>query len=89
MVEGKSKAFWIIVATVFAAAAVALAAVPPAPRGPQAPCYFVFGDSVFDNGNNNALNTIAKVNYLPYGIDFPQGPTGRFSNGRNIPDVIG
>ncbi|CAH2077507.1 unnamed protein product [Thlaspi arvense] len=84
MVEGVSKALWITVATVFAAAA----AVAPVARGQQAPCYFVFGDSVFDNGNNNALNTSAKVNYLPYGIDFPQGPTGRFSNGRNIPDFI-
>ncbi|EOA18516.1 hypothetical protein CARUB_v10007069mg [Capsella rubella] len=83
MVEGESKALWFIVATVFAAAVVA-----PAAHGQQVPCYFVFGDSVFDNGNNNALNTMAKVNYLPYGIDFPQGPTGRFSNGRNIPDVI-
>ncbi|KAL1219070.1 GDSL esterase/lipase [Cardamine amara subsp. amara] len=64
------------------------APVAPSARGQQAQCYFVFGDSVFDNGNNNALNTIAKVNYLPYGIDFSQGPTGRFSNGRNIPDVI-
>lgn len=86
MVEGESKALWIVVATVFAAAATA---VLPAARGQQVPCYFVFGDSVFDNGNNNVLNTMAKVNYSPYGIDFPQGATGRFSNGRNIPDVIG
>ncbi|VYS64401.1 unnamed protein product [Arabidopsis thaliana] len=83
MVEGESKALWIILATVFAVAAVA-----PAVHGQQTPCYFVFGDSVFDNGNNNALNTKAKVNYLPYGIDYFQGPTGRFSNGPNIPDVI-
>ncbi|KAL2467342.1 GDSL esterase/lipase [Abeliophyllum distichum] len=56
---------------------------------PKFPCYFVFGDSLVDNGNNNNLNTTAKVNYLPYGIDFPQGPTGRFTNGRNIADLIG
>ncbi|RVW21325.1 GDSL esterase/lipase [Vitis vinifera] len=37
---------------------------------------------------NNALSTLAKVNYLPYGIDFPQGPTGRFCNGRTVVDVI-
>ncbi|CAH2077508.1 unnamed protein product [Thlaspi arvense] len=79
---GVSKALLILVATVLAAA------VAPVARGQQAPCYFVFGDSVVDNGNNNALNTFVKVNYLPYGIDFPQGPTGRFSNGRNIPDFI-
>ncbi|KAL4310572.1 hypothetical protein GQ457_01G049290 [Hibiscus cannabinus] len=55
---------------------------------PQVPCYFVFGDSLSDNGNNNDLATLAKVNYPPYGIDFPQGPTGRFSNGRNMQDFI-
>lgn len=55
---------------------------------PQVPCYFVFGDSLMDNGNNNYLATTAKVNYPPYGIDFPDGPTGRFSNGRNTADVI-
>ncbi|OMO67798.1 Lipase, GDSL [Corchorus olitorius] len=55
---------------------------------PQVPCYFVFGDSFSDNGNNNKLNTLAKVNYRPYGIDFPKGPTGRFSNGRNMQDFI-
>ncbi|GLT97471.1 hypothetical protein SLE2022_150330 [Rubroshorea leprosula] len=55
---------------------------------PQVPCYFIFGDSLSDDGNNNYLPTLAKVNYLPYGIDYPQGPTGRFSNGKNIQDVI-
>ncbi|XVE71857.1 hypothetical protein DITRI_Ditri10aG0185500 [Diplodiscus trichospermus] len=55
---------------------------------PQVPCYFIFGDSLSDSGNNNNLNTLAKVNYMPYGIDFPRGPTGRFSNGRNMQDAI-
>ncbi|ESR49601.1 GDSL esterase/lipase [Citrus sinensis] len=54
----------------------------------QVPCYFIFGDSLFDSGNNNALPTKAKANYPPYGIDFPGGPTGRFSNGLNMADVI-
>ncbi|CAN0841162.1 GDSL esterase/lipase At1g29660 [Linum grandiflorum] len=52
------------------------------------PCYFIFGDSLADNGNNNMLNTIARVNYPPYGIDFPAGPTGRFTNGRTIVDFF-
>ena len=56
---------------------------------PQVPCLFIFGDSLSDNGNNNNLVTMAKVNYQPYGIDFPAGPTGRFTNGRNIGDIIG
>ncbi|KAK4564890.1 hypothetical protein RGQ29_006800 [Quercus rubra] len=55
---------------------------------PQVPCLFIFGDSLSDNGNNNNLVTMAKVNYQPYGIDFPAGPTGRFTNGRNIGDII-
>ncbi|KAF9662599.1 hypothetical protein SADUNF_Sadunf18G0071100 [Salix dunnii] len=55
---------------------------------PQVPCYFVFGDSLFDNGNNNYLDTAPKVNYLPYGIDFETGATGRCSNGLNIADTI-
>lgn len=55
----------------------------------QVPCYFIFGDSLSDAGNNNDLNTKAKANYPPYGIDFPSGkPTGRFSNGRNFVDRI-
>lgn len=57
---------------------------------PQVPCYFVFGDSLVDNGNNNNLVTQAKVNYPPYGIDFRnQTATGRFSNGENTADIIG
>lgn len=56
---------------------------------PQVPCYFIFGDSLCDAGNNNDLVTKAKANYPPYGIDFPGGvATGRFSNGRNFADRI-
>ncbi|KAI3456094.1 hypothetical protein Pfo_012757 [Paulownia fortunei] len=54
----------------------------------QVPCLFFFGDSQFDNGNNNFLITFTNTNYPPYGIDYPDGPTGRFSNGRIIPDFL-
>ncbi|ONK63843.1 uncharacterized protein A4U43_C07F19510 [Asparagus officinalis] len=51
--------------------------------------FFVFGDSLVDNGNNNYLATTARADSPPYGIDYPtHRPTGRFSNGLNIPDVI-
>ncbi|KAM0065122.1 putative triacylglycerol lipase [Helianthus debilis subsp. tardiflorus] len=56
---------------------------------PQVPCYFIFGGSLVDNGNNNRLVTTQKANYPPYGIDFPQGATGRFTNGRTTADFIG
>ncbi|GJN14946.1 hypothetical protein PR202_gb01825 [Eleusine coracana subsp. coracana] len=55
---------------------------------PQVPCYFVFGDSLVDSGNNNVIVSLARANYPPYGIDFAGGPTGRFSNGLTTVDVI-
>ncbi|XP_045804722.1 GDSL esterase/lipase At1g29670-like [Trifolium pratense] len=56
---------------------------------PPVPCLFVFGDSLSDNGNSNNLLTNAKANYVPYGVDFPRGTTGRFTNGRTAIDIIG
>ncbi|KAL9686930.1 hypothetical protein QQ045_031324 [Rhodiola kirilowii] len=55
---------------------------------PQVPCYFIFGDSLVDNGNNNGIASLARANYFPYGIDFNGGSTGRFSNGLTTVDVI-
>ncbi|XP_043725906.1 GDSL esterase/lipase 7-like [Telopea speciosissima] len=55
---------------------------------PLAPALYIFGDSLTDSGNNNVLNTLAKVNYKPYGIDFPDGPTGRFTNGNTFVDFL-
>ncbi|WVY94864.1 hypothetical protein V8G54_033952 [Vigna mungo] len=55
---------------------------------PLVPCLFAFGDSLTDCGNNNNRATLGRVNFLPYGIDFPQGPTGRFTNGRTSLDFI-
>ncbi|KAK4366463.1 hypothetical protein RND71_014343 [Anisodus tanguticus] len=55
----------------------------------EARAFFVFGDSLVDNGNNNYLVTSARADSPPYGIDYPtHRPTGRFSNGLNIPDII-
>ncbi|PIN02437.1 Triacylglycerol lipase [Handroanthus impetiginosus] len=68
--------------------AVLISLQPSAQSAPQVPCFFIFGDSLVDPGNNNQLTTLAKVNYLPYGIDFPLGPTGRFTNGRTTADVL-
>ncbi|XXG39476.1 hypothetical protein AAC387_Pa01g0427 [Persea americana] len=52
------------------------------------PAMFIFGDSLIDNGNNNNLLSFARADYYPYGIDFSGGPTGRFSNGYTIVDVV-
>ncbi|KAF3666244.1 GDSL esterase/lipase [Capsicum annuum] len=55
---------------------------------PQVPCFYIFGDSLVDNGNNNGILTLARANYMPYGVDFPQGTTGRFTNGRTYVDIL-
>lgn len=55
---------------------------------PQFSAMFVFGDSLIDNGNNNFINSQAKANFWPYGIDFFQGPTGRFTNGKTCIDFL-
>lgn len=52
------------------------------------PASFVFGDSLVDAGNNNYLVTISKADCTPNGMDFGM-PTGRFTNGRTIVDMIG
>ncbi|VYS49040.1 unnamed protein product [Arabidopsis thaliana] len=51
---------------------------------------FVFGDSVFDAGNNNYIDTLPsfRSNYWPYGQTTFKFPTGRVSDGRTIPDFI-
>ncbi|KAK8945235.1 GDSL esterase/lipase [Platanthera zijinensis] len=53
---------------------------------------FVFGDSLVDAGNNNFLQTLSKADIRPNGIDFTASggePTGRFTNGRTIADIVG
>ncbi|XP_047938901.1 GDSL esterase/lipase At1g29670-like isoform X2 [Salvia hispanica] len=59
---------------------VAVNLVPTVHGKKLVPCFFVFGDSLVDNGNNNDRDTVANANFLPYGIDYPNGPTGRFTN---------
>ncbi|KAA8531219.1 hypothetical protein F0562_005867 [Nyssa sinensis] len=52
------------------------------------PAHFVFGDSLVDAGNNNYIASLSKANYIPNGMDFG-GPTGRYTNGRTIIDIVG
>jgi hypothetical protein len=53
------------------------------------PATFTLGDSLVDVGNNNYFFTLAQANHKPYGIDrADQLATGRFCNGRIIPDLL-
>ncbi|KAL3644855.1 hypothetical protein CASFOL_010035 [Castilleja foliolosa] len=56
---------------------------------PKFPTILIFGDSTVDTGNNNYILTPFKGNHPPYGLDFPnRAATGRFSNGKLVPDII-
>ncbi|KAJ4982112.1 hypothetical protein NE237_032949 [Protea cynaroides] len=77
---------WVL--SVFILVSNLLSGISRVQAEPQVPCYFIFGDSLVDNGNNMALPTVAKALTYPYGIDFPKGPTGRFTNGRTVADVV-
>ncbi|BBN17032.1 hypothetical protein MPTK1_7g11420 [Marchantia polymorpha subsp. ruderalis] len=56
------------------------------------PALVFIGASQSDVGVNNVLDTYAKANHLPYGRDFVygdiKGATGRFSNGKILPDFV-
>ncbi|MCL7040943.1 hypothetical protein MKW94_003458 [Papaver nudicaule] len=73
--------------TLFVGKSSGLTFTPIVP-GVTVPAVYLFGDSLLDNGNNNFLQTQAKANYSPYGIDFPDGPTGRTTNGATGGDFI-
>ncbi|CAN6311016.1 unnamed protein product [Urochloa humidicola] len=77
----------------FCCAAVDVSTTTPAPppegNRTRPPALFVFGDSIVDPGNNNALTTLIRCNFPPYGQNFPgQNATGRFSNGRIPSDIV-
>lgn len=55
---------------------------------------FVFGDSLFDPGNNQYVNATpgggaGMATSLPYGETYFKHATGRLSDGRLVPDFIG
>ncbi|KAJ6696074.1 GDSL-LIKE LIPASE/ACYLHYDROLASE [Salix koriyanagi] len=56
----------------------------------HAVAFFIFGDSFLDAGNNNYINTttLDQANFWPYGETYFEFPTGRFSDGRLVPDFI-
>ncbi|EOX99898.1 GDSL-motif lipase/hydrolase 6 [Theobroma cacao] len=53
------------------------------------PAIFIFGDSIFDAGNNHFnKNCSVQADFSPYGSTFFHQPTGRFTNGRTVADFI-
>ncbi|KAL0450416.1 UNVERIFIED_CONTAM: GDSL esterase/lipase 7 [Sesamum latifolium] len=76
------KTFLIMISTLH------MISVVKSENPPAAPALYVFGDSLFDSGNNNLLPTLAKANFPPYGMNFEMGATGRFTNGRTVVDFI-
>ncbi|MBA0701639.1 hypothetical protein Goari_020333, partial [Gossypium aridum] len=53
------------------------------------PAIFIFGDSVFDAGNNHFIkNCSVQADFPPYGSTFFHHPTGRFTDGRTVADFI-
>ncbi|KAI4357954.1 hypothetical protein L6164_001866 [Bauhinia variegata] len=49
---------------------------------------YVFGDSLYDSGNDIHIKTNATAKFLPFGIDFGGKPTGRCTNGKTVVDYI-
>ncbi|XP_058111081.1 GDSL esterase/lipase At2g24560-like [Magnolia sinica] len=56
---------------------------------PKFPAVLIFGDSTVDTGNNNYIGTLFKADHPPYGVNYPNHEaTGRFSDGRLVPDML-
>ncbi|KAL3501821.1 hypothetical protein ACH5RR_036270 [Cinchona calisaya] len=57
--------------------------------GYKVPSIYVFGDSIFDAGNNHYNKFCgAQADFPPYGSSFFHHPTGRFTNGRTVADFL-
>jgi len=85
---GWAAAMAVVAAAVLCAAAARAEVVDEFGSGAS----FIFGDSLVDAGNNNYIPSLSKANMTPNGIDFAASggmPTGRFTNGRTIADIIG
>lgn len=62
---------------------------PPSKQTRPPPALILFGDSIVDPGNNNALTTTVRCDFAPYGQDFlGHNATGRFSNGKIVGDIL-
>lgn len=87
-----SLSFQIIHVLVFCACILIPTSSQSHPHQPEKhAALFIFGDSIFDAGNNIYINTTTDYqrNFWPYGETFFDYPTGRASDGRLMPDFIG
>ena len=75
---------------IFMAVLALLMAMPfQVEANPSRKATFILGDSLVDVGNNNYFFTLATANHKPYGVDrADKQPTGRFCNGKIIPDLV-
>lgn len=75
---------------IFMAVLALLMAMPfQVEANPSRKATFILGDSLVDVGNNNYFFTLATANHKPYGLDTAdKQPTGRFCNGKIIPDLV-
>ncbi|XP_039134587.1 GDSL esterase/lipase At1g33811-like [Dioscorea cayenensis subsp. rotundata] len=86
MKQMKMKSYFTGTILLFIIVSPSVAIVTPSPP----PFFYVFGDSLFDVGNNNYLQYPApKANFPFNGIDYPGNiSTGRFGNGYIGPDYV-
>lgn len=57
--------------------------------GGKVPSVYIFGDSIFDAGNNHYnIFCAAQADFPPYGSSYFHHPTGRFTNGRTVADFL-
>ncbi|PWA55586.1 SGNH hydrolase-type esterase superfamily protein [Artemisia annua] len=69
---------------------IAVMAVDHPPTSAPSLVTYIFGDSLAEVGNNNYLQySLARSDFPYYGIDYTDAkPTGRFTNGRTIGDIL-
>uniref|UniRef100_A0A7N0UKI8 Uncharacterized protein n=1 Tax=Kalanchoe fedtschenkoi TaxID=63787 RepID=A0A7N0UKI8_KALFE len=78
---------WLIVMTLLTASSTTgVLGQGPLPGTNKA--LFIFGDSIYDAGNNIYEPANSHINYYPYGETYFSKPTGRVSDGRIIPDFV-
>ncbi|XP_044467582.1 GDSL esterase/lipase 1-like isoform X4 [Mangifera indica] len=86
----QSLGFAFCVSLFLASINVVISSSSPKKESTKQRAVFVFGDSLYDPGNNDFLNISIdlKADYPPYGETFFKYPTGRCSDGRLISDFI-